>query len=288
MGKLTHTITQADNENLVINKDMQSAFKLSKSENLNHISSLIEMEKKSTNQSCSFKIEDILNSNSISKLCARQTNTIVEQQITAKSKSNISSSSSSSSSSSFCSSISSTYSQPNNIVPNQSTSSNELSLNRFSINPLLNNPFINIANNNQNYYLSSIQTANETDGCSLRDFSSALIDQINAQRRSFFSIDFLKPSAISNNSISNDNYESTTNKICMIDELAKKIDSLSESSRAQKKQFLEKKKHKKGSPKDCSNEFRDEYKKKKEKSIQFSCSGNCTDLACCKLKFLNF
>jgi hypothetical protein len=288
MGKLTHMIIQAtDNNNLVSNKEMQSAFKLSKSENVVPLS-LIEMEKKSNNQSCSFKIEDILNTNSISKLYAKQNNAIFEQQMINKSKSSMSSSSStSSSSSSYCSpisSISSPYSQqPSSLVPRQSCSSNESILNQFSINPLLNNPFINIANNNQNYYLNSIQTVNETDGCSFRDFSSALIGQINAQRQSLFSIDFLNSSAITNNSMKNDHYETTANKISMIDELAKQIDSLSESSKAQKKQFIEKKKHKQDSSKNSADDIKDECKKKKEKRIQFSCSGNCSDLACCKI-----
>lgn len=145
------------------------------------------------------------------------------------------------------SSLSSPYSQINQMDENQFN---------FQQKPLVANAF-----NASNFYFNT--TSNDLN--SFKNFQSAFLEQLTRQNS------FLKTTMISNDSINE------TNKISMIDELAKQIDTISESSKQSQNQDKKKQKKSKNiddSPKDS------QLKKKKEKS--YTCSGNCSDLGCCK------
>ena len=234
-------------------------------------------------QPCSFKIEDILNSSTVfnKKLVS---NSKMQPLDKLSPPSNLSSCSSSSSSSS--SSISSFNLQYQSLPTPSNT--NEFLLNHAANSILNSNPFMSIGNG-QNFYQTSIENS---DMYSLNSYS-ALIEQIESQKQhNPYAVNFLKQQSKSmftgNQHLNgtfqgNDNEEpdthmnSTTNKLLIIDKIAKQIDSFNESnaSLSNKKKLSKSKSNKNKADKMDNNE------KSVKDNLNFSCNGNCNDLACC-------
>lgn len=250
------------------NKFDNSAFKLSKTDQFMSDMDLKQQQQQQQSKNHSFKIEDILNTNSLAKL--------YNNNINNSSKKVNSASPSSSASSSYCSPISSLPSpyahQP---APTHLEPSNELVLNQMHFNPF------------NNFYFNA-NTLNTTPNEPFRNLSSVLIDQFRQNQ-----FDFLKSSILTNktdniivnttntgiNNPNNMQQLDPTTKISMIDELAKQIDNFSETS---KQSNSEKKKQKKILNKNSSELEGGKEEPAPKKKEKYTCSGNCTDLACCK------
>ena len=241
-------------------------------------------------QPCSFKIEDILNSSSVfnKRLVSNSTSQPLEK---LSPPSNLSSCSSSSSSSS--SSISS-FNLQHQSLPTPANA-NEFLLNHAANSLLNSNPFMSIGNG-QNFYQNSIENS---DMYSLNSYS-ALIEQIESQKQhnNPYAVSFLKQQSKSmfagnqylnatfqrnDDEAPDNNMNSNTNKLLIIDKIAKQIDSFNESNASLS--------NKKKLSKSKSNKIKAEKLGNNEKSINkdnlnFSCNGNCNDLACCKLNAL--
>lgn len=228
-------------------------------------------------QSCSFKIEDILNKKDAYSLPSKQ------------SKDSSIASSNMSSASSYCSSISSLSSPYQNSHKYEKNGSMEFLLSHA--NTFLNsNPFMNIGNA-QGLYQSSIENS--------QNKYASFMDQLNFQKQQqdLYSLEYLKNhSMLPNgnfNSFQNNNMISykndTADKLAMIDQISKQIDSYNESSSSIDKKIDVKNKLKNRSGKlNESDEIKEcESKlKKKKKAIDYEAGhGCCNDIGCCKLYF---
>ena len=228
-------------------------------------------------QSCSFKIEDILNKKDDISVSSKP------------SKDSSVTSSNMSSASSYCSSISSLSSPYQNSHKYENNGSMEFLLNHAN-SFLSSNPFMNIGNA-QGLYQSSIENTQNN--------YASFMDQLNFQKQQqeLYSLEYLKKNPMipnvnmntfpNNTALSYKN--NTVGKLAMIDQIAKQIDSYNESNSSAEKKLNVKNKLKGRSGKlNESNEIKESAPKlkKKFKNIDYEAGhGCCNDIGCCKFHF---